>query len=658
MIIEQLTLHNYGLYTGRQTVELRPPSEQQPIVLFGGQNGAGKTTFLDALLLVLYGKKAKCSNRGTLSYDEFLLRSINDAVDPREGASIEISFSHTSEGVDEHYNVRRTWFQNGSGAKEVLEVKLNDRYDQVLSESWSARVDEFIPHQISNLFFFDGEQIEDLANLENSSAILSSAIHSLLGLDLVEQLIDDLGMLKRKKKGLIRDGKIREAAKEMEKSVIELNKSRRDRREARAKRLNDLNACEKRLQEAEERFRRLGGHLLDQRTEIETTRERLERSLHEQEEQLLELSAGPAPLNLVRPLLLSLREQTRAEKAAHQARQFVSLLDSRDSYILAKLRDAKISESVVQAIDREFESDRTAKSHETQCDIYVELSEEASALLEGFCTYEQQRIEESIRKAFEKAAEIVSALIDSDRKLASIPDEGQVRDVRLERSKLINELAMLKVQLALDDEEIERATREIGMKETALRNKIREAVKEDFEDEVDYRVIQYADKSIETLGKFRGLILKKHIKRIAGLVFEGFTQLLRKKTLIRGISIDPETFTLSILGPRDKPINPKRLSAGERQLLAVSILWGLARAAGRPLPVAIDTPLGRLDSRHRSHLVERYFPYASHQVFLFSTDEEITGKYLDMLSHRIGHTYHLEYSDHDKATRITKSYFS
>jgi len=44
-----------------------------------------------------------------------------------------------------------------------------------------------------------------------------------------------------------------------------------------------------------------------------------------------------------------------------------------------------------------------------------------------------------------------------------------------------------------------------------------------------------------------------------------------------------------------------------KQLLAIAFLWGLARVSGRKLPVAIDTPLGRLDSSHRTNLVERYF---------------------------------------------------
>jgi DNA sulfur modification protein DndD len=73
--------------------------------------------------------------------------------------------------------------------------------------------------------------------------------------------------------------------------------------------------------------------------------------------------------------------------------------------------------------------------------------------------------------------------------------------------------------------------------------------------------------------------------------------------------------------------------------------------------MAIDTPLGRLDSVHRRHLVERYLPFASHQVLLFSTDEEISGEYLNLLRPWIGLTYQLEYDDAAGRTKVEKGYF-
>ena len=104
-------------------------------------------------------------------------------------------------------------------------------------------------------------------------------------------------------------------------------------------------------------------------------------------------------------------------------------------------------------------------------------------------------------------------------------------------------------------------------------------------------------------------------------------------------------------------LTAERLSAGERQLLAIALLWGLAKASGRLLPTAIDTPLGRLDAGHRMHLVERYLPFASHQVLLFSTDEEIAGDYLDRLKPWIGKSYYLNYDDSTGTTRIVPGYF-
>ena len=67
-------------------------------------------------------------------------------------------------------------------------------------------------------------------------------------------------------------------------------------------------------------------------------------------------------------------------------------------------------------------------------------------------------------------------------------------------------------------------------------------------------------------------------------------------------------------------IPKQRLSEGEKQIFAISLLWGLSRAAARPLPAIIDTPMARLDAQHRNQLVERYFPHASHQVVVLSTD--------------------------------------
>lgn len=111
------------------------------------------------------------------------------------------------------------------------------------------------------------------------------------------------------------------------------------------------------------------------------------------------------------------------------------------------------------------------------------------------------------------------------------------------------------------------------------------------------------------------------------------------------VEIDTESFTLALFDRAGQPVPKHRLSAGEKQLLAIALLWGLARASGRQLPVAIDTPLGRLDSSHRNNLVEKYFPQASHQVLVLSTDTEIREAEVEQLrgSNAISREYLLHY---------------
>lgn len=127
--------------------------------------------------------------------------------------------------------------------------------------------------------------------------------------------------------------------------------------------------------------------------------------------------------------------------------------------------------------------------------------------------------------------------------------------------------------------------------------------------------------------------------------------------MVARIAIDPETYRIQLFDRSNSTFPAKRLSAGERQLLAIGLLWGLARTSGRPVPIVIDTPLGRLDSSHRVNLVESYFPNVSHQVLLLSTDEEIDEKHLGRLRDHISHAYLLHHDDHNGGTTVDDGYF-
>ncbi|EIU7503141.1 DNA sulfur modification protein DndD, partial [Salmonella enterica subsp. enterica serovar Kentucky] len=83
--------------------------------------------------------------------------------------------------------------------KENISVHFNGKYDQLISEHWEEFVNEFIPQSISELFFFDGEKIENLADPKRSAELLKTGIEALLGLELLSTLSSDLNELQKKK---------------------------------------------------------------------------------------------------------------------------------------------------------------------------------------------------------------------------------------------------------------------------------------------------------------------------------------------------------------------------------------------------------------------------------------------------------------------------
>jgi DNA sulfur modification protein DndD len=179
MIFEEIVLHNFGIYKDRHTIKLSPPSPKKAIILLGGLNGSGKTTLLDALQLTLYGKFAKYSNRGSINYFDYLGNMINYHVAPSEGAALELQFKHFRNGKEESIRVHRSWYLNGKNIKEMVEVKRDGILDIALTSRWYEYVEEFIPAQISNLFFFDGEKIEAFADQNKASALLKTGIFTL-----------------------------------------------------------------------------------------------------------------------------------------------------------------------------------------------------------------------------------------------------------------------------------------------------------------------------------------------------------------------------------------------------------------------------------------------------------------------------------------------
>jgi len=655
MIFDSLTLENFGAYAGAQQMKLSP-LPGKPVVLVGGMNGGGKTTLLDAVQLVLYGSRARTSTRGRESYHEFLRSCINRNAKPEVGAKITLKFSRFSSGQAIACEVQRAWRETSRGIVETLMVTDGDDYDATLTEHWDEFIEGYLPSRIAHLFFFDGEQIKELAERENAAGILGTAIHSLLGLDVVDRLQADLKVLERRKRAAVLDGK---AAEDYSRAQLDLKNVESLQAEvcgARASLENVVGRLAKDANSARERFRSAGGEAYQRRAEVEKELEGLRTQEAAVSDKLRELLAGHLPLAMVTAELEAAEASARAEAESHVATEVLAVIEARDKALLKELKRKKAGDQTVDIVARFLEGDRRGReslagnkrrdypaetvpalAHTRELILPTDITDARAAVLE------HQSLNTRIG-GFERALEAVpdaDALADLQKQLDAA--EGELKQRRAELETLVLKQEALSTQRAEAERRLERSA------DAAVDQ-------EQHQDSRD-RVLSHSARVRNTLEAFRNRVVQRHVARLEALILDSLQQLLRKRAMADRISIDPETYAVTLLNAAGQTIPFERLSAGERQLLATALLWGLARASGRPVPTIIDTPLGRLDSSHRKHLVRGYFPRASHQVILLSTDEEIIGTRLTEINPSVARVYRLVHEDQAGETSIEEGYF-
>lgn len=659
MIIEKLALRNFGLYKGYQQVDLTPHHPEKPIILVGGLNGGGKTTFLDAIQLSLYGRRARCSNRGNLSYDEYLKRSINYHVDGEQGASVEIQITQQAGGEEKSYRINRSWYVRKEKLVEKVAVHVNGSHDRLLSENWNETVEEIFPASLSHLFFFDGEKIEEFADLENSRQSVGKAISALLGLDLVERLNSDLVVYDSRQKinlGNVADRKridnLKEECERIEEARLEYVNKRAE------KQTSEIDRLERELDWLLEKYKNDGGDLIGSKQSLRDDREDLKRKLQTIQAKLVEFAAGVAPLSLVRSLIEKANAQSKTEELSKENRILRSVLAKRDKDLISVLEKAKSEPGLLDIVKEFLQTDRKHREASLNSNSYLELSESATRNLDAL-TDEQffGSVAKPVKGLSREYNLHQERIYDIDRKLASIPDAERLGGLSEQIDEVRAKLERSRIDISALDLEIGRLARERQLKERILQREIEAVFGSELDREDVDRSLLHSKKVREAIEKFREVLLQKQVKQIETLVLDSYRQLLRKTTLIETLCINPLDFSLELRNAEDQIIPAERLSAGEKQLLAVALLWGLARFSGRPLPIIIDTPLGRLDASHRQNLIERYFPHASHQVILLSTDQEIDLTLYDQMKPSVGRSYTLDYDDDNGVATIRDGYF-
>ncbi|MCG5961080.1 DNA sulfur modification protein DndD [Acinetobacter baumannii] len=651
MIIKSLILDNIGLYSQHTEFSLEPKKSSitsRPIILIGGRNGAGKTTFLDSVRLALYGKRALGLGISNKEYHQYLFSKTNQNH-PERTSSIELKFIYTEGSIPAEFTVCRSWIIGSDGqVHENLDLHKNgETVTSVPKQEWENFLLELIPIGVSQLFFFDGEKIQDIA--EDNNAALSDAIKNLLGIDLIEKLRLDLhSYLSRNKSG------------DAEKNDVDLLTQQVEQFKVQEELLNneyarikfEHQALLKNIERQRLRFVSEGGAIALEYDQLKAKLSQLNKEINVSKQELVNLANGLLPF-LFAPKLIAKFTKQLEDSAADQS------------------SNRQLFEQTLTT----FQNSSIQKKELWKEDHWTNLNE-------FLASYFNEQPQLSPHKAFGELAEpkqTLAKLLSLDAELKQQVKGLYERFIILNQEKEATEFSIARAENAEDSnaylDELLQKERKLGELDLILNQKEEERRKISWEVVTAERNLKVASeaiaefelqnhknslaaKSIKALIDFETALLEQKITQVRKNFVEIFNSLLRKRNFITDLQIDAKTFNTRLIKANGKVVEKSALSAGEKQIYAIAMLWSLAKTSGRHLPMIVDTPLGRLDREHRDNLMKFYFPHVSHQVIILSTDTEIDDLYVNQLDEFISESYLLEYNHELASTQALLGYFT
>lgn len=657
MYFTKIELHNYGIYRGTHSMDLQNRIGKRNIILIGGLNGRGKTTIHDAILIALYDKQAlKYIQEKARSYDYFLREHINKhAIDEETYIAVSLEL-----GDETQLYVKRSWRFNGQKLEHQLVVEKNGTVDKYLGENWNYYVEEILPFGIARFFFFNNEKITQLAD-DTSFEQIKSSIKSAIGVSAIEKAINHIDEIIRRKKSAIQNferSELNQSYKEVEAKIAEVDATLAEitrQTNTLEKKCENLSA---KIEVKEKEFWASGGELGRNRDVIKAEMQKISKDVEEIQNEIIKLSSDPStPLFMCRDLVsqaYNSEKNAQEEQARRRSDEIVTQLYNN---IIERIDngnfDIRVNLAIKQIINEEVKAYiSTANSTE-----HINLSATSMMLFERLISSVFQNLVQQITSLVSNAESQENELLNLDAHLGNADDKTMAM-------KLFEALKDIEKEKAIADEAYARQLTHIeNLKQQRLAliakriSLIKAIAEKENSNDDDVRTVKYAAISIEVLTEFKVRLQSEKLSKLSDTVTSCFKKLVEKNSLVSKVVIDSKTLDITLLDAEGEELLKSQLSAGEQQMFAISIVWALALTSGYKAPVLIDTPLARLDSAHRANFIAKYLPEASSQVIVLSTDEEVYGRYLDLIRENVVEYYTLLYHEDEQCTTIIKGYF-
>lgn len=659
MKFNYLTIENYKSFQFPTKLEFPQSETGKSIFLVGGMNGAGKTSIMEAVNICLYGERA-----------DVIYRSINHKELTKGNAFVSFELEFETDNA-ETVLVKRSWSANACEkplAKDLVEkltvVKDGRRVSVQNKEMWQDYINSTIPKSITQFFFFDGEKIQEIAADDHSEVRLKDSLEAALGIQYISRLAEDVVYLKHEeRKGFVEisDEDINFKESELKKEQRKL-KSKQDDLVDLQQQLDDF---KKQKEDAQNRFRSIFS-IDPESSEVIKQKEKKRIQLSTQsgqlDAQIKQLTEQFLPWAMAGKLFEPLKQQIEKEHHAQRGKFFAE-------------NAHELTRQIVYTID----NPRPITGNPLTDSQKSEIEKRLLALFSGAGTEEVVKIlnlsERDAAKVLNKMEEIEQSDVlqlhdliaqkqEVDDEIHSIQSSLQSRGNTQSERELFDSLQetmeSCQIQIGRLSVSINNLQDEIHIVEGRIKDiemELNKLYERHNTSQEKARFIEECDAIANMLNAYIVKLRKNKIQLLRDKTFEMFLRLSSKSDLVKSIDIDEKTYEMTIKDKNGNIMHKSGLSAGEKEVFAISLLWGLAQTSQLNLPIIIDTPLSRLDSVHRDNIVRQYFPNAAEQVIILSTDTEVDSNYFKNLEPHLSGAARLVFNKNQELTTVSEGYF-
>jgi DNA sulfur modification protein DndD len=659
MKFNKLSIENYKSFQFPTVIHFPQSGEGKSIFLVGGMNGAGKTSIMEAINICLYGIKPewlyKYINRKELSKgNAFVSFELELETDTHETILIHRSWSAGATDKPQYKDLE----------EKLVVVKDGRRVSVQNKEMWQDFINATIPKSITQFFFFDGEKIQEIAADDHSEVRLQTSLEAALGIQYISRLANDILYLKQEE----RKGFVEISDEDIEYKESELKKEQRKlqgKKQERDDLSRELESFKKEKDEAQERFKAIFS--IDAETseivkQKEKKRIQLSNKANQLENQIKTLNEQFLPWAIAGKLFGNIKKQIESEResvkqnalatnAKDLAKEIVEKLEKPDPIIDRPLtfeQKEKLEKRVFDILSQNKSTEDVIK--------FLNLSERDSAKVLNRIEEVEQSDVLQIELLLKEKEEIDFEIRSIDTSLSNTGSESEKELFET----LQNTIESCQTQIGRISVKLSNVNEEIIMIENRIKDIVLEINKlyekhNVSKERADF--IQDCDAIANLLTNYMVKLRKSKVQLLQEKTFEMYKMLSSKSGLIKDLEINDKTYEIIIRDRSGHEMKKSGLSAGEKEVFAVSLLWGLAQTSQLLLPIIIDTPLSRLDSVHRDNIVNHYFPNAADQVIILSTDTEVDSNYFKNLEPHLTGAARLEFSQINEITTVKEGYF-